>query len=123
MRTTPPSKIGLSKKRLRRITARMQAYIDQGEVAGTITLVARRGKVAHYEVQGLRDVEAGLPMRDDTLFRIYSMTKPVTSLAVMMLFEAARLRLIDPIANFIPAFKDSQANTLLRASRRHLQVA
>ena len=108
METITPSKVGLSRKRLDRITATMRAHIDQREVAGTITLVARRGQVAHYEVQGLRDVEAGLPMRDDTLFRIYSMTKPVTSLAAMMLFEEGRLRLIDPIAKFIPAFKESR---------------
>lgn len=108
MKTITPSKVGLSKKRLRRITAAMQSYIDQGEVAGTITLVARRGKVAHCEVQGLAEVEAGRPMQADTLFRIYSMTKPVTSLAVMMLFEQGRLRLIDPIAKFIPAFKESR---------------
>jgi CubicO group peptidase (beta-lactamase class C family) len=106
MKITTPSKVGLARKRLKRITDKMQQHIDQGNVAGTITLVARRGQVAHYEIQGLRDVAAGRPMSEDTLFRIYSMTKPITSLAVLMLYEAGHFHLTDPVANFIPAFAD-----------------
>ena len=104
MKIVKPSKVGLAKKRLRRITKKMQQYIDRGELAGTLTLVARQGKVAHFEMQGLRDIEAKQPMTEDTLFRIYSMTKPITSLAVLMLYEEGHFQLMDPVATIIPAF-------------------
>ena len=84
----------------------MQRYVDEKRLAGVITLVARRGAVVHLGKCGMADIEAGKPMQLDTIFRIYSMTKPITSTAVLMLMEEGRLRLADPIAQYIPSFKD-----------------
>jgi len=99
-----PEEVGLSSARLERISAVMQGYVDHGKLAGLITLVARRGKVAHFECFGMMDVEVGKPMRPDTIFRIYSMTKPVSSVAFMTLFEEGRFLLNDPVSKFIPEF-------------------
>lgn len=84
----------------------MQAYVDQKKLPGVITLVSRRGKVVHFERFGLMDIESNKPMQADTIFRIYSMTKPITSVAMMMLYEEGRFQLDDPISKFIPAFAD-----------------
>ena len=108
MKTITPNKVGFSKKRLKHINPVMQRHIDEGRTAGIITLVARRGKVAHFETFGQRDVEANRPMTPDTIFRIYSMTKPLTSIAVMMLYETGHFHLNDPIEAFIPPLKDVQ---------------
>lgn len=106
--TRSPEAVGFSQSRLDRIRPVMQRYIDRGEIAGILTLVARRGQVVHCETVGMADIEAGRPMRTDTLFRIYSMTKPITSVAVLMLMEEGALRLTDPIARFLPAFTDTR---------------
>jgi CubicO group peptidase (beta-lactamase class C family) len=82
----------------------MQAFVDRREVAGIVTLVAREGKVVDVHASGSQDAESRTPMRTDTVFRIASMTKPVTSVAVMMLYEEGRLLLTDPVSRFIPAF-------------------
>ncbi len=83
----------------------MQRYIDQRKLAGIATLVARRGRVVHFERFGLQDIEANEPIQLDTIFRIYSMTKPITSVALMMLYEHALFHLTDPVSKFIPKFK------------------
>jgi CubicO group peptidase (beta-lactamase class C family) len=101
-----PEDLGFSSKRLERINTVMQRYVDEKKLAGVITLVARRGAVVHLGKCGMADIEAGKPMQLDTIFRIYSMTKPITSTAVLMLMEEGRLRLADPIAQYIPGFKD-----------------
>ncbi len=101
-----PEETGLSAERLTRLRAGMQGYIDRQEIAGAVTLVGRRGRMAHLEAQGLMDVASNKPMQTDTIFRIASMTKPVTSVAVMMLHEEGRFLLTDPISKFIPEFKD-----------------
>ena len=106
--TSPPETLGFSPHRLERINALARRYVDGGKLAGTVTLVARRGRVAHFEAHGQRDLEANEPMTRDTLFRIYSMTKPVTTAAAMMLFEEGELRLEDPVAKFIPAFGETK---------------
>jgi len=93
MNMVMPEEVGLSSARLERLRAVMQGYVDQGALAGLITLVARRGKVAHFECFGMMDIEAGKPMRPDTIFRIYSMTRPITCVAFMMLFEEGRVLL------------------------------
>ncbi|MBW2268666.1 MAG: beta-lactamase family protein [Deltaproteobacteria bacterium] len=80
----------------------MQAYVDEEKLAGLVTLIARRGKVAHFEAFGMQDREAARPMQRDTLFRIYSMTKPITSVAVLILFERGHFLLHDPITKYIP---------------------
>jgi len=101
-----PDEVGLSSDRLNRINAFMQGYVDQEKYAGLITMVARRGKVAHLECFGMMDREAKKVMEPDTIFRIYSMTKPITSVAIMMLYEEGRFQLNDPVSKFIPEFKD-----------------
>jgi len=99
-----PSSVGMSKSRLDRITVGMQRYIDRNEVPGVVTLVARRGKVVHFEAQGSRWVEEGEPMEKDTIFRIASMTKPITSVALMMLHEEGHFLLTDPISKWLPEY-------------------
>jgi CubicO group peptidase (beta-lactamase class C family) len=100
---TSPAAVGLSSQRLQRIAAVMQAYVEQQKLAGVITLVARHGKIAHWQCFGQADIEANQPMRADTIFRIYSMTKPITSVAAMMLYEEGHFQLDDPVARFLPA--------------------
>src|SRR5579863_3164661 len=104
--TSNPEDVGLSAERLKRVHALVQRYIDQGEIAGAVSLVARRGRIAHFESQGVMDLETRQPMRPDTIFRLASMTKPVTSLAVMMLHEEGRFLLDDPVSKFLPEFKN-----------------
>lgn len=99
-----PDQAGMSPERLARITTTMKAFTEQGRLAGTVTLVARDGKVVYHEAAGKRDLEKGVPMTTDTLFRIASMSKAVTSVAIMMLVEEGRLHLEDPVSRYIPSF-------------------
>ncbi|OFW21588.1 MAG: hypothetical protein A3H97_12760 [Acidobacteria bacterium RIFCSPLOWO2_02_FULL_65_29] len=94
----------MSTERLGRLHAGMQAMVDRHEAGGIVTLVAREGKVVDLHASGFQDVESGRPMATDTIFRIASMTKPITSVAVMMLYEEGKLLLTDPVSKFIPAF-------------------
>ena len=102
---TAPNEVGLSADRLARIAAHFNRYVDEGKIPGYLVLIARRGKAAYLHRYGLRDVEAALPIEEDTIFRIYSMTKPITSVAVMMLYERGLLHLDDPASEFIPGLK------------------
>ena len=99
-----PKSVGMSRRRLELIKPVMQSYVDRGVFAGIETLIARRGKIVHAESFGWRDKEAGSPMSADTIFRLYSMTKPIICTALMTLFEEGRCRLVDPVAKYIPAF-------------------
>jgi CubicO group peptidase (beta-lactamase class C family) len=99
-----PKSAGMSARRLERIRPAMQAYVDRGVYAGIGTLIARRGKIVHSEQVGWRDKEAQTPMSADTIFRLYSMTKPIVCVALMTLLEEARLTLFDSLAKYIPAF-------------------
>lgn len=101
-----PEKVGLSGARLVKLDLLTQQYIDEGKLPGTITLVARKGEIAHFECQGKMDIEADKDVHEDTIFRIYSMTKPITSAALMMLYEDGHFQLDDPVHRFIPDFKD-----------------
>ena len=101
-----PESVGLSSARLERIAAAVQRSIDEKRIAGAVTLVARRDHVVWLKAQGMMDREAGKPMRTDSLFRICSMTKPITSLAVMMLYEEGRFLLDDPVSKYIPELKN-----------------
>ena len=101
-----PEDVGFSSERLERIHETIQRHIDAGDITGAVTLVARRGRVAHFEAHGLMDLDAETPMRKDAVFRIMSMTKPVTAAAVLMLLEEGKLRLSDRVSTFLPAFKD-----------------
>jgi CubicO group peptidase (beta-lactamase class C family) len=100
----PSEAVGMSARRLERVGPAMQAYVDRGVYAGVSTLIARRGKVVHAGAFGWRDKEAGLAMTADTIFRLYSMTKPIVCTALMTLLEEGRFRLIEPLAKYIPAF-------------------
>jgi len=93
---------GLDPARLSRIETMVQSYVDAKQIPGAVTLVARRGRIAHVTVQGAKAFESPEPMRRDTLFRIYSMSKPITSVAVLMLYEEGKLRLTDPVSKWIP---------------------
>jgi CubicO group peptidase (beta-lactamase class C family) len=106
MKTCAPEEVGFSADRLQRINTKMQSYVDDGKLAGIVTLVARHGKIAHFEKFGMRDIAAEKPMELDTIVRVYSMTKPIVSVALMMLYEQGLFRLADPISKFIPEFKD-----------------
>jgi CubicO group peptidase (beta-lactamase class C family) len=104
--TTTPADLGFSAERLDRIGARFARYVEDGLLPGWLVAVTRRGQLAYVETAGYRDVEAALPVEHDTLFRIFSMTKPVTSVAAMMLYEQGVFELLDPVSRWIPAFSD-----------------
>jgi CubicO group peptidase (beta-lactamase class C family) len=101
-----PEEIGLSQARLGRIRTAMEKHISAGRLAGGLGLIARRGKIGYFETWGMADREAGKAMHQDAIFRIYSMTKAVTGVAAMMLFEEGRFALADPISRFLPEFRD-----------------
>lgn len=105
METTQPEAVGLSTKRLGRIRPAMQRYVDQGKLAGILSLVSRQSKIAHCEAVGWMNIKAQTPMAYDTIFRIYSMTKPITSTAAMMLLEEGLFRLLDPVSAYLPELK------------------
>jgi len=106
--TAPAESLGLSKERLARITRTMEADVAAARIPGALAMVIRNGKVAYVEARGFADREKSQPMKLDTIFRIYSMSKPITSVAVMMLYEEGKLRLQDPVSKFIPEFADAQ---------------
>src|SRR5262249_21620182 len=100
-----PDSVGVSSERLDRLHKGMQDYVDRHDVGGVVTLIARDGRVADVHASGFQDVESRRPMQVDTIFRIASMTKPITTVAVMMLEEEGKLFLTDPVSKYIPAFK------------------
>ena len=104
--TASPESIGLSSKRLQVITDTFKADIAKGTIPGAVLMISRHGKIGYFEAMGSLDPEKKTPMTKDAIFRIYSMTKPLTTVAAMMLFEDGKLALTDPVAKFIPAFKD-----------------
>lgn len=99
-----PEAVGMSAQRLERIRPVMQSYIDRLGYGGISTMIARHGQIVYADQIGWQDKEAGVPMAEDTIFRIYSMTKPIICTALMTLYEEGRFQLIDPVAKFIPAF-------------------
>ncbi len=98
--------VGMSAARLERITPAMQRWVDDGRIPGALTMIAREGRLVHFEKFGMQDVASSKPIEFNTIFRIYSMTKPITSVAVMMLYEEGHFQLNSPVSEFIPAFKD-----------------
>src|SRR5215475_12883952 len=101
-----PEEVGLSSGRLGRISDHLRRYIDAGKLSGTLTLVARRGKIAYFEPLGHLETEKTRPVTPDSIFRIYSMTKPIVSVGLMMLWEQGRFQLDDPVGKFILSWKD-----------------
>ena len=115
-----PASVGMSAKRLQRLDAFIQEYIDTDQIAGAVTLVARKGKVVHFEAQGWRDKGNDVPMTRDTIFNLMSMTKPVVSTALMLLFEGGRFLLDDPIAKWLPEYADHQVRVAIDETHSHL---
>ena len=108
IKLTKAEHVGMSTERLERIGETMRSLISEQKIPGTVTLVARRGRVVHFEASGLRDVARALPMEKDTIFRLYSQSKPVTGVAVMMLFEEGHFLLNDPISKYLPEFAEME---------------
>ena len=106
-----PAEVGIDPDRLRRVDEHLASYVDDGRLPGWLVTVSRYGRLAHVSSYGSRDTEKGLPVEPDTLWRIYSMTKPVTSVAAMMLYEEGAFELTDPVSRFIPSFADVRVFT------------
>jgi len=104
--TAKPEEVGLSSERLARINQMIERRIAAGDLAGAVTIVARKGKVVHHSAQGMMDLDSKKPMASSSMFRIAPMTKPVIGVAVMMLVEEGKLHLNDPVSRYIPQFKD-----------------
>jgi CubicO group peptidase (beta-lactamase class C family) len=99
--TAKPEQVGLSSERLDRITQTIRADVEKGRLPGAVVLIARKGRVAYFEAIGFRDKAASAPLQKDAIFRIYSMTKPFTSVAIMMLVEEGRIQLSDPVSKYL----------------------
>jgi CubicO group peptidase (beta-lactamase class C family) len=99
-----PESVGMSTQRLGRLKSEMQALVDGNQLAGVVTMVAKDGKVVEFEAAGKRDLQGAAPMQKDSIFRIYSMSKPITGVAMMMLFEQGKWQLNDPVSKHIPEF-------------------
>jgi CubicO group peptidase (beta-lactamase class C family) len=106
-----PADVGLDAGRLARLEKHFARYVDDGRLPGWLLTVSRHGKLAYVSTYGRRDVEAGLPVETDTIWRIYSMTKPITSVAAMILYEEGAFELTDPVSKFIPSFADLRVYT------------
>lgn len=117
-----PEEAGFSSERLGRYTNAMRALIDGGVIPGVVSVIARHGKIVHKEVLGHRDIESKAPVRMDTIFRTYSMSKPVTGVAMMMLFEEGKWQLNDAVADHIPEFADLRVYGGLDSARNALTV-
>ena len=128
-----PEQVGLSSERLTRITTLMRTDVENGRFPGAVAVVARKGRIAYFEAVGFRDKAAGTPLRKDDIFRIYSMTKPFTSVAIMMLRDEGKLDLADPVSKFLPQLaklqvavegKDAsgQPTVVLEPSKRDMTI-
>ena len=106
--TAKPEDVGLSSERLQRIHEMVLRHVEARDISGAVTIVARRGRVVHFEAHGLMDIEAKKPMTKDALFRLASSSKPLTAAAILMLMEEGKLKLTDPVAKYIPEFKNSK---------------
>ena len=127
--TARPESVGMSSVRLARLEAGMKDLVDQGRLAGVVTMVSRHGKVVEFGAAGKRDVASNAPMQKDSIFRIYSMTKPLTGVAMMMLFEEGKWQLDDPLSKFIPEFAnlkvyatDANNNMVLNAQNHPITM-
>lgn len=126
--TATPESVGLSGDRLARATAALQAHVDAGDIPGVVAAVARDGRLVYLKAVGLRDLETHGPMRADALFRLYSMTRPITSLAAMTLWEEDRFELDDPVAKYLAqfasqrVFADAGEMDLARTRTREMTV-
>ena len=101
-----PESVGMSSERLERIAPVLNQYVDDGELVGVVSMIARRGEIVHFDAYGDINQQTGQDVEQDSIFRIYSMTKPITTLAVMMLYEEGKLLLTDPVEKYLPAFRN-----------------
>ncbi len=115
--TAKPEEVGMSTERLLRIDQMLQRRIDAGEMAGAVAIVARKGKITHLTAKGVMDLESKQPVTPETMFRVASMTKPVTSVAIMMMIEEGKVRLNDPISRYIPEFKGQKVAIAMPGGR------
>jgi CubicO group peptidase (beta-lactamase class C family) len=113
-----PEAVGLSAPRVERLKSVVQDYVNRNQIAGVTIVIARAGKVAVFEPIGRMDVEKNVPMRKDTIFRMASMSKAVTSVAAVILMEEGKLRLADPVSKFLPAFTATTPTSSAPSSRR-----
>ncbi len=132
-RAAKPDEVGFSADRLKRLGDRVKQGVKDGELPGAVVLIARNGKVAYFESFGLRDPEAKAEMKGDAIFRIASMTKPIVSVAIMMLAEEGKLSIAHPVSRYLPEFKelkvgvvkkkdDGTSETVLEAPRREMTI-
>ena len=112
--TSAPADLGLDPARLSYLDEHLRRYVDSGKMAGTLVLVARGGEIGHVAAHGLADRERNVPMARDTIFRIYSMTKPITSVALMQLYERGLFQIDDPVEKYIPEWKDQRVYVMGR---------
>ena len=112
-----PDKAGLSKSRLQRLNKIMHSLVDEGKLAGVQTAIIRNGSIGHYDTYGYADLDSKTPLKDDSIFRIYSMTKPIVSVALMMLYEEGKFLLDDPVHKYIPEFKNLKVHKSLVPNR------
>jgi CubicO group peptidase (beta-lactamase class C family) len=125
-----PEDVGLSSERLARINKAIHEYVDAGRTPGVVTLIARHGKVVHVDAYGKADLATGRRTRTDDIFRMFSMTKPITSVALLMLYEEGKFQLTDPLSRYFPAFADMkvfagvgpQGGMLLDSLRRPITI-
>lgn len=103
-----PESVGFSSERLAKLDASMKALVDKGYVPGVVVYIARHGKVVHQSIYGKSDLATGAPLKEDTIYRMYSQTKPVTGVAMMILYEEGRWRLDEPVTKYVPEFKNLQ---------------
>ena len=106
LQTVRPSSVGLSAERLDRITELSRQYVETGKLSGVVTMVSRKGKIVHFEAVGKRGLTDQRPLSKDALFRIYSMSKPITAVAAMILYEEGKFQLLDPVTKFLPELHD-----------------
>ena len=105
------SEVGLSPERLARIRPAMERHVGEGKLAGVVTLLARGGRIVHHEAIGGLERDGGEPMCTDAIFRLYSMTKPITCVALMTLYEQGHFQLPDPVSKFIPSSRASRSQS------------
>src|SRR4029450_9686985 len=128
--SSAPEEVGLSSERLARMNKGIHEYVDAGRTPGVVTLIARHGKVVHVDAYGKADLATGRPSRTDDIFRMYSMTKPITAVALLMLFEEGKFQLTEPLSKYFPAFADvkvyagttPQGAMMLDALRRPITI-
>ena len=118
-----PESVGFSSARLKEMSLAFQAGVDKKEIPGAVMLVARQGRIAYFEAFGFRDRETGAPMTHNAIFRIASMTKPVTSVAIMMLADEGRLRISDPVSRHLPEFKDLKVGVERKDASGKIELA